>query len=855
MSLSPGQRLGPYELLSPIGAGGMGEVYKARDTRLDRSVAIKVLPEHIAKREDLRVRFEREARAVASLNHPQICVLHDIGEQDGTRFMVMEMIEGETLGARIEKGAVPLPQALSYATQIADALDRAHRAGVTHRDIKPGNIMVTRDGVKVLDFGLAKAAAGTTAPSEATLTKALTGEGTVLGTPQYMAPEQFEGREADARSDIWAFGAVVYELVTGEKAFQGKSYTSLVGAILSTQPKPMSVKPVTPPALERLVLRCLAKDPEDRYQSMRDVVLDLHSIADGPGEMKASAAPRRQWLWPGIAGVLALIAAGGWLLRPPPAAEPLPARVDIHPGERGATIENVSVSPDGDSIVWRGRKIGPGGLYLRSLSSGATRAIADEIGVVEAWSADSRSLLFSFGGPLKRVDLAGGKAQTLCEFCGGFGAAWREDGILLGNRQGPLLRVDVAGGSPVPFFKLDPERGETSQSFPVVLPDGRVLYNSSGRSPDLSGVYITSSDGSAKPRRVHPAAGRFKYIHPGRLIVRHGEGAAVVRVDLDGGRPPGEPIQLVQSIASLIQVGASDDGRVLAILRDSTTQTDLSLLDRAGKRLAVLVPSASGDAGHPEFSSDGKRVAFGSSLTDVWVHDIARKATARLTFAGGVDMAPAWSASGDRVIYYSERRGGKEGGIYAIGSNGAGAESLVSAIDAHHGHASPDGKIFALERVTGPRGGEIWTVPLDGQGKPESLLTGQRFLHPRFSPDSRFLAYSSAETGRHEVYIQTMPPGGGKWQVSTAGGMEPKWRADGKELYFLAGDSVMAATINIRGAAAEVGGVRELFQARRGDGAYYHFGASPDGNLFVMSLPNESVPDPSITLLLHWKLP
>src|SRR5437870_2610389 len=294
MPLSVGTKLGPYEVLSPIGAGGMGEVYKARDTRLDRTVAIKVLPEHIAQREDRRARFEREARAVASLNHPHICVLHDIGIQDGAGYMVMEYMEGETLAARIEKGPLPLDQALKLAAQIADALDRAHRAGVTHRDVKPQNIMLTRDGVKVLDFGLAKSGSKP-GPTEETLTKVLTTEGTVMGTPQYMAPEQFEGKEADARSDIWAFGAVLYEMVTGQKAFQGKSYASLVGAILATDPAPMAVKPVTPSWLERLVRRCLAKDPEDRWQSMRDIVIELRTP---PQDAAITAGPSKTTRWP-----------------------------------------------------------------------------------------------------------------------------------------------------------------------------------------------------------------------------------------------------------------------------------------------------------------------------------------------------------------------------------------------------------------------------------------------------------------------------------------------------------------------------------------------------------------------------
>ncbi len=355
MPLLAGEKLGPYEILSPLGAGGMGEVYKARDTRLDRFVAIKVLPEHIAKREDLRQRFEREARAVASLNHPHICVLHDIGNQNGTGYMVMEHLEGETLAARIARGALPFDQALQLATQIADALDRAHRAGVTHRDVKPANLMLTRDGVKVLDFGLAKSVSKP-APTEQTLTAALTTEGSVLGTPQYMAPEQFEGKEADTRSDIWAFGAVLYEMVTGEKAFQGKSYSSLVGAILSADPRPMLVKPFTPPALERLVRRCLAKEPEDRWQSMRDVVLDLRMAPQEPAAMPARTS---RWPW-AVAAVCVVAAAlavgwGTWIRKS--SEPPLPVKLDVSPPEGGrfGSIVNAggsAISPDGRTLAF-----------------------------------------------------------------------------------------------------------------------------------------------------------------------------------------------------------------------------------------------------------------------------------------------------------------------------------------------------------------------------------------------------------------------------------------------------------------------------------------------------------------------
>src|SRR5262245_45700732 len=447
MPLSAGEKLGPYEILSPIGAGGMGEVYKARDTRLDRFVAVKVLPEHIARREDLRQRFEREARAVASLNHPHICVLHDIGNQNGTGYMVMEHLEGETLASRIARGSLPLDQALQLATQIADALDRAHRAGVTHRDVKPANLMLTRDGVKVLDFGLAKSGSKP-APTEQTLTAALTTEGSVLGTPQYMAPEQFEGKEADTRSDIWAFGAVLYEMVTGEKAFQGKSYSSLVGAILSADPRPMLVKPFTPPALERLVRRCLAKEPEDRYQSMRDVVLDLRMPSQAP-----TAMPVRTSWWPWVVAAVCLVAAVGWGAWMRKSSVPaLSVKFDVNPPEGTRfgsifTIGGSAISPDGRTLAFVATNAkGETLLYVRPLESLEARALP---GTQDAgrpfWSPDSKSLAFVARAKPKRIEVIGGSPITLCDAGVARGGTWNEDGVIVfGDHAAGLQRIPAS---------------------------------------------------------------------------------------------------------------------------------------------------------------------------------------------------------------------------------------------------------------------------------------------------------------------------------------------------------------------------------------------------------------------------
>ncbi|MBL8295955.1 MAG: protein kinase, partial [Bryobacterales bacterium] len=423
MPLSPGEKLGPYEVLAPIGAGGMGEVYRARDTRLGRTVAVKVLPDHIAGREDARGRFEREARAVASLNHPNICVLHDIGPN----YMVLELIEGETLAARIEKGALPLAQALQYAVQIADALDRAHRAGVTHRDVKPQNIMLTRDGVKVLDFGLAKSTA-TPAPTQETLTAVLTTEGTVLGTPQYMAPEQFEGKEADARSDIWAFGAVLFEMVTGRKAFVGKSYTSLMAAILGGDPAPMAMKPFTPAWLERLVRRCLEKDPEDRWQSMRDIVLELRSpVVESVAPVKAG-----RWGWIAVAAGLAvaLIALGAIHFRETPPLLPVMTTSILPPDKAG--FNRTAISPDGKILAFTATIEGRRQLWVRPLHGLTEQALAGtEQALLPFWSPDSRWIGFFAQDKLKRIEATGGAAQTLCDVTAPRGGTWNAAGVIV----------------------------------------------------------------------------------------------------------------------------------------------------------------------------------------------------------------------------------------------------------------------------------------------------------------------------------------------------------------------------------------------------------------------------------------
>ena len=529
MALSAGEKLGPYEVLSRIGAGGMGEVYKARDTRLDRTVAIKVLPEHIAKREDLRARFEREAHAVASLNHPHICTLHDIGTQDGVGYMVMEYMEGETLAARIEKGALPLNQALKFATQIADALDRAHRAGVTHRDVKPANIILTRDGVKLLDFGLAKS------PSKPGPDETLTTEGTVLGTPQYMAPEQFEGKEADARADIWAFGAVLYEMLSGQKAFQGRNYSSLMGAVLSADPPPMPVRPFTPAWLERLVRRCLATDPEDRWQSMRDVVLDLQT----PSPETAAALPRtNQWPW-AVAAVCLVAAVLGWVASMRKLGEPASlVALDVVPPE-GARFASITreggsaISPDGRTLAFvatngKGESL----LHVRPLESLDMRVLPGTGNVgTPFWSPDSKSLAFVADGKLKRIDLADGAPITLCDVSFARGGTWNEDGVILfGDQTAGLQRIPASGGTPLPVTRVNKEAGETYHYYPQFLPGGKdFIYLVRHNELEKMGAFIGSLDSKSSTRLVQTERQAAYDGASRRLLYIQGNGTLMAR--------------------------------------------------------------------------------------------------------------------------------------------------------------------------------------------------------------------------------------------------------------------------------------------------------------------------------------
>ena len=899
MAVSPGDKLGPYEILAPIGAGGMGEVYKARDTRLDRTVAIKVLPEHIAKRDDLRARFEREARAVASLKHPHICTLYDIGSQDGAGYMVMEFMDGETLAGRIAKGALPLDQALKFATQIADALDRAHRAGVTHRDVKPQNIMLTRDGAKVLDFGLAKSTPKV-GPNDETLTAVLTTEGAVMGTPQYMAPEQFAGAEADGRCDVWAFGAVLYEMVAGRKAFRGANYQSLVGAILATDPAPMSVKPFTPAWLERIVKRCLAKDPEDRYQSMRDVALDLQHPTPEATPMSAATASRR-WLWPLISVALASLLLVGSLLfyRERPAA-PEAARFQILPPARYGLSGTPVVSPDGRQVAFvAGDQNNRRAIWVRPLSSVEAKQVTslDEDASMVFWSADSHNLVYAAGDKLKKLVVGTGASQVLCNSPGGVftDGAWLPNGVIVfgsgqsADQSAGIWKVPDSGGVPVALPVRQAALGENTYAFGFsALPDGEhFLYaRNTARVGGATSVYIGSAAGAAVAQQVPLLAASSQAIYVpspedrnrGHLMFLRDDTLYAQSFDAAKATLSGEAIPIESHVGSGIGRGegggnlgglfsASSTG-VLLLRPGSASRQELTWLDRQGNHGEVLDASGFSEI---DLSPDGKKLAAARD-GDIWIVDLERKLTSRFTLDGAGNRAPVWSRDGSRIAFTSN-----SGSIFVKPAGGGPQELIYKPDQQPYQQAAPNdfgaaddslvftamgnGAVDATMVVAGGIKVDLMSLPLATGFKPKPpVRTLAQTQYPegqaRVSPDGRWVAYVSLEGGRNEAYLRPLPEGDTRILISKGLGVEVRWRRDGRELYYRSGERMMAVQLE-PGATPRPSEPKELFKAPIvGAGAFNRnpsYVVSADGQRFLAILAPAASASDAMTVVMNWQ--
>ena len=885
MALSAGTRLGPYEIQAPVGAGGMGEVYRARDTRLGRTVAIKVLPGHLASSPELRQRFEREAKMIASLAHPHICALHDVGREGDVEFLVMEFLEGETLADRLAKGALPLDQTLRYGIEIADALDKAHRQGIVHRDLKPGNVMVTKSGLKLLDFGLAKVLAPATTPQDVTSLPTaaddanLTQQGVILGTIQYMSPEQIEGSEAGPLSDIFAFGAVLYEMATGRKAFQGKSRASIIGAILRDEPGPVSqVQPMAPAALDRLVRKCLAKDPDDRWQSARDVRSELEWVRDsGSGASPAASAARGSrpallpWL---IAAGLAASLAVALLTRRGPAKAGLgaPIRFEVQPSEgtalqpRNPVGNFFALSPDGRQLAFttvESRSAEAGPIEVRSFDSLESRPLAGTEGAVSPfWSPDGTFLAFFADGKLKKVALSGGPAIAICDVRQGSTGTWGPDGTIVygewGPDAGPLRRVPASGGTPVPATRLDTARGDHWHQWPAFLPDGkRFLYlaTSGGRWPDDRRAIFVGKLGSLDGRPVASEGSRFAWAPPGFLLFVR-EGALFAQpFDPESVHVSGEPRLIAPEILSYrptsgAALSAADRAPVIALFPE-VPASRLAWIDRNGR----LTGMVGGVAAHivsrsTRLSPDEKRLAFvlfdaRLGTSDLWVRDLERGTTTRATFEPWSEFNPVWSSDGTRLIFAADQ-GGQKPDLFEIGMGDSQKPSLLLHNDNPKAplDLSADGRFLLYNE--GPLGQrDLWILPLTGDRKAFPLVaTPFDENDGRFSPDGRFIAYTSTESGKQEIYVRRFPPDAERWQISQSGGIEPSWSADGKKIYFLEEGRLMAAAVRT-GTSFETAAPIPLFPIDRALG----YEVAPDGR-FLFSL--EAMHPPGIQVVANW---
>ena len=886
MRLSPGDMLGPYEIGSLIGKGGMGEVYRGTDTRLGRPVAIKV------SSHEFNDRFEREARAISVLNHPNICTLHDVGPN----YLVMEYIEGDTLSKLIEKGPLALDKALAYAIQIVDALAAAHAKGVIHRDLKPGNIIITRNGAKVLDFGLAKIGAEKPSAESAadidTVTEPITQAGAVLGTLHYMAPEQVEGKETDQRSDIFSFGAVFYEMIAGQRPFGGDTQAAVLAALMNDQPPPMSAvrggelsqrQPSVPRQLERVVRKCLEKKPDDRWQSARDLkpmleMIDLEAPQFGTGSssvpitVSAAGTKTRKWLWPTIAAVALLAAAAGiWTLWPKPA--PLLARFQVTLPENVNFSEYVSVSPDGRKLVFNATGE-QSGLWIHDLNTLEWRKLAGTEGATSPfWSPDSRFLGFAVRTELKKVEVAGGPVLTLCTINAIIGSgAWSKDGVILfGSRggSGPLRRVSAAGGVATDVTAIDRARGENAHSFPSFLADGKHFLYLRATGPARGAIYAGSLD--AKPAEqsmdVVLASGYGAPFVDGNVFFMR-EGTLMVQ-PFDTGKLQlrGEPAPVAEHVGTSGSSGifsVSPTG-VLAYRAGSTAAAGVlqpTWYDRQGKATPAFQPGpGTGFRLSPDATRAAGRDAGQQVNGDITLLEFARGVRTRLTFRQSPGSYPVWTPDGAQIIFAA---GNGLNTLYEKSASGAGEEKELLAKPGEillPSSVSHDGRFLLYYTAnTEKTGSDLWALPLEGDRKP-ALLLGTSFneTEASFSPDGRWIAYRSNESGRGELYVRPFVASGpslgeGKWQVSRDGaaGAIPVWRTDGKELAFMGPNgSVMAVEVNGSGTAFQMGTPTQLFNLL----GYTGWDASADGKRFLMTVGprQEQNSQTPITVVLHWQ--
>jgi Tol biopolymer transport system component len=851
-----------------LGAGGMGEVYKARDTRLDRLVAIKVLTPDLADSAQARDRFEIEARAISKLSHPNICAIFDVGREGERSYLVLELLEGKPLTALIARGPMPVASILAIGSEIAAALASAHRSGIVHRDLKPGNVLVTASGVKLLDFGLAKTVPSTDTNGASTIA-ALTAPGTFLGTAPYMSPEQIDGRQVDGRSDIFALGAVLYEMSTGHRAFAGNTSSAVFAGILHGEPPPISsiVKDASP-ALERLVQTCLEKDPDRRWQSAHDVALQLASIAPGGVSAVTHQSPSRRWTQPlgwAVAAVALIVAGVPYVTRRTEVVPPERIALQIAPPANSTFMVDVeavrfAVSPDGRQLAFIAPDAGVARIWMRPLSSVESTPIAGSDGALSVfWSPDGRSIGFVAGKAMKRLDLATGTAITICEVptAIGLSATWSPDGsVLFSSVEGPaIFRVPSAGGTPVAEIKLDVANDEVRLAFPSFLPDGRrFLYLRKHR--DGSNTLMLGESGKP-PQVVAGAESNAQYVEPGTLVFARGGALVGQPFDLASGRLHGEPFPIAESVrffisTALADFSASPSGPV--VYQAHRSRARIAWVDRGGRELSKLGPSA--DYSTIRISDHGRSALLSRALPatgafDVWSFDVARGTETRLTQDDAVTEFGAIASPDNQLMFFGVARGGPPRLVRR--DLRTGRDELMTPAGSHLQEAediTPDGRLLVYAERTMGGFFNLWTLPVRGTSAPSRLRQSQsNEENLRFAPDGQHYSFISNASGRNEVYVARLGEDA-KTMVSAGGGSFARWSAGGRELYYLSQDGRLM-TVPVRtGSALTFGAPATLFGV--GSRRWIDFDVDQDGQRFLALIPEVLLREQPLTALQHW---
>ncbi len=892
MSLAPGLRLGVYDVVAPLGAGGMGEVWRARDTRLGREVALKFLPAGFVNDPERHARFEREAKVLASLNHAHIATLYGLEHLDGQHALAMELVEGEGLEVRIARGPIPVDEALVIALQIAEGLEAAHEKGIVHRDLKPANVKLRADGtVKVLDFGLAKAWEEQVETSDPAYSPTITGHhtraGVILGTAAYMSPEQARGKAVDKRADIWAFGCVLYEMLTGARTFAGETVTDVIAAVVTKEPDWGALPPAVTPRVRETLQRCLEKDPRRRFRDIGDAMFELGENGRNPRVVVAGAAPAagspagpvRRVVVPWGVTALAVIVAAGFAFAYLHTASVHPPAVRSYilpPGKtsfvfNGATGGAV-LSPDGSRLVFAatdeaGKKL----LWVRPLNSLTAQPLEGTDGAsYPFWSPDGRFVGFFASSRLKKIDVSGGPAQSLCDAPNGRGGTWSRDGMIVFAPDvfSALERVPSAGGTPVPVTKLDKTQAQSSQRWPVFLPDGRHFLYWGGQplshSQKTRGIYAASLDGG-EPRFLVQADSDARYAPPGYLLYLIDQSLMAQPFDVGRLKVTGEAFPIAEEVASpedyrLGRFSVSENG-TLVYLTGQHDRFQASWLDVAGAQVGVVGEPAT-IVGSIRLSPNGQTLAEPvqdpqTKNTDIWLVDLARGVRTRFTFDPTEDQEPVWSPDGDRIVWSSSAEGHFD--LYVKSASGAGNVEVLDGSDTtkYPDDWSRDGRFISFTQIDpkAKTGADLWILPMSGDRKPYAFLaTPFNEGNGVFSPDGRWLAYESDESGRLEIYITPFPQGGAKWQVSQGGGTTPSWRPEGRAVFYATPDGkLMEATVDVKGGAVEVGTPHEFSKTHLPDfgSEVWFYTLAPKADRVLVLRPEETAPVP-LTLVTHW---